>query len=42
MEVQQTTFYEAVASRMEQNLSQIDELGVINALVTFKNAGSSR
>ena len=38
MDIQQATFYERVGQHLEEKLSEIDETGLVNALVAFKSA----
>lgn len=37
MGIEQTTFYEEIAIHLERNLSQLNEIGFVNALICFKN-----
>ena len=38
MDVQQATFYEGVARHIEMHVNQLDEGGLLNAIVAFKQA----
>ena len=42
MGIEQTTFYEETASHVENHYNELDETGVINALVCFKQVQSRR
>lgn len=42
MDVQQATFYEETAKYLESNLSKLDEGGLLNALISFKQADTQK
>ena len=41
MEIQQSTFYENLANHLESKLSELDETGLVNALLAFKSQSSA-
>lgn len=42
MDVQQATFYEETSRYLESNLSKLDECGLLNALISFKQADTQK